>query len=104
MGSSTPLNNTQEIKNMNALFNASYMTNKPNGASGNSQGKQTLKAPKSNVKTISISIGNSQIPKPQTAVTAQKKYISATPKSKISMSTTIKNKTINKTQMKQVIQ
>lgn len=62
------------------------VTNKP------STTKNSSMLTKPSVKTTSVSMVGGGIPKPQTVA---KNYVSATPKSKISISATIKNKTIN---------
>ena len=54
--------------------------------------KNSTMITKPNVKTTSVSMVGGGIPKPQTVA---KNYVSATPKSKISISATLKNKTIN---------
>lgn len=56
------------------------------------KGNQGIMNPKATgVKTTSVSIVGGGIPKPQSVV---KNYVSATPKSKISISASLKNKTI----------
>ena len=79
--------NNNHANNTSMLSNGSKtMTLKPSTMKNSNISTKPV-----SIKTTSVSMVGGGIPKPQTVA---KNYVSATPKSKISISTTLKNKTI----------